>query len=128
MDEYEELDRRVRKASSLEDSILVLSELLEGGYSVWEDGSLYNIKQLVAKVRGLQIHIYANEHAPPHFHVKGAEIDACFTISDCEFIRGQIGGREKKLVEWWFERSKPLLESVWDLTRPSDCNVGPVTH
>jgi hypothetical protein len=67
MNPYEQLERRAQEARSLEDAAEVLYDLLSGGYSVWVDGRLYNIKQLVDRVRGLQIHVYADEHAPPHF-------------------------------------------------------------
>ncbi len=63
LDEYEALDVRARRATSLEESASVLADLLSGGYSVSDDGSLYSIKQLVANVRGLQIHVYAKESA-----------------------------------------------------------------
>jgi hypothetical protein len=126
MNPYEELDRRARDAKSLQDSAAVLSELLSGGYSVWMDGSLYSIRQLVARVGGLQIHIYAKEHSPPHFHVRSPDIDAAFTVQDGTFLHGNIGGREKKLVLWWYERSRPSLVAVWNASRPADCPVGPI--
>jgi hypothetical protein len=128
MDEYEELESRARSAASLEEATEVLSDLLSGGYAVWDDGSLYSIKQLVARINGLQIHVYANEHAPPHFHVESAEVDACFTIDDGEFMKGSIGGRERKLIHWWYERSRPSLVAAWNATRPADCPVGPIAE
>jgi hypothetical protein len=33
---------------------LALAALLSGGFAVWTDGSLYSIRELVAKVNGLQ--------------------------------------------------------------------------
>lgn len=126
MNPYEDLDSRTQSAASLQDSAEVLFELLSGGYSVWTDGSLYNIKQLVARVRGLQIHIYQKEHAPPHFHVISPDIDASFSIQDCTFLQGNIDGREQRLVKWWYERSRPLLVEAWNRTRPGDCQVGPI--
>lgn len=128
MNPYEELEERARSAQTVEDSAAVLSDLLSGGYSVWVDGSLYNIKQLVDRVRGLQIHIYAKEHPPPHFHVKGGHVDAVFSLVDGSLIRGQIDGREQALIHWWYHRSRPRLVATWNETRPSDCNVGPITE
>lgn len=121
-----DLDRELRDATSLEAAAAVLSELLSDGYSVWTDGSLYRIKQLVARVAGLQIHVYAREHAPPHFHVKSADVDATFTVTDCAFLGGNIDSREQRLVRWWYDRSRPLLVAVWNATRPADCPVGPL--
>lgn len=128
MNSYEELDRKARKAKSLQESAGVLCDLLSSGYSVWTDGSLYSIRQLVARVNGLQIHVYANEHAPPHFHVKSPNIDASFTIQDCTFMHGNINSREQSLVRWWYERSRSQLVAAWNATRPSDCPVGPVSE
>ena len=55
MNPYEEIERRASSAKSLQESAEVLEILLSGGFSVWTDGSLYNIKQLVARVNGLRI-------------------------------------------------------------------------
>lgn len=126
MSPYNELNRRAREAESLEASAAILQELLSGGYSVWTDGSLYSIRQLVARVQGLQIHVYANEHSPPHFHVKSTDVDASFTVQDCAFMCGNIDGREQRLIRWWYERSRPQLVAAWNATRPSDCPVGPI--
>lgn len=112
----------------MEDAAAVLYDLLSGGYAVWVDGRLYNIKQLVARVRGLQIHVYSDEHSPPHFHVKSPDVDASFTVKDCTFLRGNIDSREQKLVRWWYDRSRPLLVATWNATRPSDCPVGPINE
>jgi uncharacterized protein DUF4160 len=128
MNPYEQLDRTVTQAKSLQDAAEVLSELLTGGYSVWVDGRLYNIKQLVARVRGIDIHVYSDEHPPPHFHVRSPDIDAVFTIDDCTFIRGNIDGREQRLVKWWYDRARPQLIASWNATRPSDCPVGPINE
>ena len=126
MNPYEELAKRASRAETLDESAAVLSELLTGGYAVWTDGTLYNIKQLVARVRGLQIHVYAKEHAPPHFHVISADVDAVFTIHDCSYIRGNIDSREQHLVKWWHRHSLPQLVAAWNATRPTDCPVGPI--
>jgi len=122
------LERRARGANSLDDAAWVLTILLTEGYSVWTDGTLYNIRQLVGRAGALQIHVYANEHAPPHFHVKSSDVDAVFTIDDCTFIHGNIDGRERKLVKWWYDRTRPQLVAAWNSTRPADCPVGPINE
>lgn len=128
MNPYDMLERYARGATSLDESARVLTELLTGGYSVWTDGTLYNIRQLVARAGALQIHVFADEHPPPHFHVKSQDVDAVFTIDDCTFIRGNIDGREKRLVKWWYDRSRPQLVLAWNSTRPADCPVGPINE
>lgn len=122
----EEFEAAINDSRTLEDLTVVLGALLSGGYSVWEDGSLYHIRQLVAKVNGLRIEVYAKEHAPPHFHVSGGDIDASFAIADGTFLNGKIGRREQELLKWWYACSREKLIEVWNETRPSDCPVGPI--
>lgn len=43
MNPYEEIERRATSAESLQECIEVLEILLSDGFSVWIDGSLYNI-------------------------------------------------------------------------------------
>jgi len=127
MNPYVEIERRVQDAKSIPELAAALELLLSGGFAVWTDGSLYEVKQLVAQVNGLRIVVFSNEHAPPHFHVKSPDIDAVFAISDCSFIQGTIDSRSRKLVEWWYQRGRGTIVSAWNESRPSDCPVGPVT-
>lgn len=126
MNPYDIIERRVGEAASLEAATEALELLLSSGLGVWTDGRLYSIRQLVAKVNGLRIEVYAREHPPPHFHIRGGDVDATFSLIDCSFIEGQISGRERALVEWWYRRSRSVLIRVWNESRPSDCPVGPV--
>lgn len=124
MNIYEEIEDRAATAKSLNESLEVLELLLSHGYSVWQDGSLYQIKQLVACVHGLKIEVFSKEHAPPHFHISGNGVDAIFSIADCELLAGNIGRRERGIVVWWYKRSKPLIVDAWNKSRPSRCPVG----
>lgn len=126
LDPIRELEQRAEEVATLQDATAVLETLLAEGFAVWEDGSLYYIRQLVDEVGGLKVHVYSREHAPPHFHVNGGGIDATFSILDCSLLKGQIQGRERRLIEWWHARSKPTLVETWNATRPSDCSVGPI--
>lgn len=123
---YAVIERSIIEASSLSDSLRLLEGLLSGGFAVWTDGSLYEIRQLVEMVNGLRIKIFPDEHPPPHFHLRGGGMDAAFSILDCALLKGKIGGRERRLVEYWHKRSRPLLVTTWNSTRPSSCPVGPI--
>ena len=112
---YDLLEAEAKSANSLKESASALASLLSSGVALWDDGTLYSIRQLVAKVNGLKIEVFAREHPPPHFHISGADIDATFTLTTCKYLQGKISGREAVLVKWWYERS-----------RPSDCPVGPI--
>jgi hypothetical protein len=114
------------KLRSFEDFAAWLEAILHNPCSVWEeDGEefLIEIKHLVARVNGLKIEVYSNEHPPPHFHVKSPNVNASFEIENCAFLEGQVDSRDKKKIEFWHRRTKPLLIEAWNSTRPTDCTV-----
>jgi hypothetical protein len=122
------IEKKLAEAGSLEEIAEVLKQLLGGGFSVGKDGSIYFIRQLVARVNGLRIEVFAKEHAPPHFHVRGGDVDATFSLESCEYLQGDVGCREKALIEWWYQRSRKQLIQAWNSSRPSDCPVGDYTE
>ena len=124
MTPYDKIEERISQASTLEELTQILYILLNGNFAVWDDGSLYSIRQLVAQFSGLKIEIYSKEHPPPHFHVKGGDVDAVFSISDCELIEGRLDGRRRNLIKWWHAKSKDKLVEIWNETRPYGCPVG----
>ncbi len=92
---------------------------------VLPDGTVVETRVQVARIDGVSIHVYHNEHSPPHFHVRCAEQKASFTIEDCNILKGSLGSRQNKIVKYWFEsRGKSDLMEAWDRTRPGDCSVG----
>lgn len=113
---------------SLDEYAEWLEALLHEPCSIWEkeDGTLIllEIRQLVAKVNGLKIEVYSNEHPPPHFHVKSPNVDASFTIEGCELLNGNVSSGDYKKVQYWHQSSKSYLIEIWNSTRPSGCVVG----
>ena len=104
-----------------------LDSLLHGDcYILEKNGDLILVeqRQLVETICGLKIEIYSNEHTPPHFHVKSANIDASFRIDTCERIVGGIKRKEELAIKYWWQKAKPNLINVWNKTRPSGCLVG----
>jgi uncharacterized protein DUF4160 len=92
---------------------------------VLPDGKVIETRQQVARIRGVSIHIYSNEHAPPHFHVKCAEESAKYTIESCDRLEGGLGTREERIVQYWFkQKGKAVLIEAWNRTRPGGCSVG----
>jgi hypothetical protein len=126
VDEYEQIEATAIAARNLQESAEVLQRLLTGPYAVWTDGSLYSIKVLVAQLDGLRIEVHPREHAPPHFHVRGASVDATFTIAECALLHGDVDGRSRRLIEWWYARTRPLLVTTWNESRPADCLLGSI--
>ena len=104
-----------------------LEALLHNPCSIFDrDGELLLLenKQLVERLHGLKIEIYANEHPPPHFHVKSPELTATFAIDDCRQLSGQAPASAVQKIKYWHRFSKPKLVAIWNATRPTDCTVG----
>lgn len=90
------------------------------------DGFVIEIRKRVDTIDNLKIEIYTNEHTPYHFHVKSADIDACFRIDNCELIKGKISKENIAKVKYWYNKfdSKQKLIDTWNETRPTNCPVG----
>ena len=123
------LKRQLKQTGKLAEH---LELFLNSGCSVWTepDGEkiLLLSRALVGQIHGLTMRIYSDEHAPPHFHVKSAEIDAAFRISDCSLLRGSVNGKTRELIDYWYlkmEGRSKLIED-WNKTRPTDCPVGKI--
>lgn len=82
---------------------------------------------IVARVSGLSVKIWADEHPPPHFHVSYQGQDASFSILDCRRLPGVKGLEryESTIRHWWGKNTRRLI-TVWNETRPTDCPVGPI--
>jgi hypothetical protein len=109
--------------TELEELVEFLQAILTGPFSALEsDGELklVHIRALVANVRGLKIQIYPDEHPPPHFLVKSANIDAIFTIDNCELVDGRISGRANAIIGCWHQYSKEILIDKWNSMRPQN--------
>jgi Domain of unknown function (DUF4160) len=89
-----------------------------------EELVLFEGKQLVETVSGLKIEIYPNEHPPPHFHVKSANVTASFVIEDCSLLDGEIDNRDFRKILYWHKYAKKELIQCWNETRPTNCSVG----
>lgn len=82
-------------------------------------------EETVARINGLKLEIFSNEHPPPHFRVKYQSSTANFEIADCSRINGsgEVLKYEKNIRLWWQDHKQTLIET-WDRLRPSDCPVG----
>jgi hypothetical protein len=121
---------RANKARNLEDLAWLLERFLQECEVVEHNGETQLIfkRARVGQIGGLKIEIYANEHAPPHFHVKSNEIDAVFTISDCKLLKGTVSSKDERLINYWHSGSKSKLVEMWNRMRPANCPVGQILN
>lgn len=126
-----ELFLRVKPASELlqfEDWASNLEAMLNGPYNTAilnGELVLLEIKARVDSLRGMRIEIYPDEHAPPHFHVKSANVDASIRIEDCEILNGYVSSTDLDKIRIWFaDGGKAKAIEMWNKMRPTDCVVG----
>jgi hypothetical protein len=121
------VSERIRRSADLPELARSLRLLLSGGFGIWEDGTLYEIRVRVDRLQGLTIVIHTREHGPPHFHVVADGINASFAIDDGSHLAGTLSPGATRLVTYWYRSARPLLVRVWNESRPSDCPVGPIS-
>lgn len=84
-------------------------------------------EELIASIGALKVYIYANEHPPPHFHVKYNGEENSFSIHDGNPLYPNNGLKMYfRNVKKWFKGNKEKLISSWNDNRPTDCPVGEI--
>ena len=111
-------------------SAKVENDLWESLYQgpIFDDaGRRYLTEEQVARVDGKSLVIHADEHPPPHFHVKFAGENASFSLADGSRLAGSKGLEkyDRNIKQWW-KTHRCALVDTWNRTRPVDCSVGPM--
>ena len=60
-----------------------------------------------------RIYIYADDHAPPHFHVLGPQSEALIRIETMEVMRGAISRADYVEVTDWAKANVETLLARW---------------
>ena len=116
-----------QELDNLDEFSIWLESILHNPCSIFEqDGEefIIEIRQLVARIDGLKVEIYPNEHPPPHFHIKSPNFNASFDIANCDLLEGKLAHKDIKKVKYWHKYAKPMLIESWNSTRPYNCVVG----
>jgi hypothetical protein len=61
--------------------------------------------------------MFAEDHAPPHFHAVYGEHEVLIRIEDGEIIRGGMPRRPLRLVHAWLELHREELVENWKQSR-----------
>jgi hypothetical protein len=81
-------------------------------------------KHWVDSIDKTKIEVRSNEHPPAHFHVKIAEFESSYDISDCKYMKGNLPRNyEKKVILWHKNWWKEKLIEKRNQTRPEHCKV-----
>ncbi|MCM2291447.1 DUF4160 domain-containing protein [Allorhizobium sp. BGMRC 0089] len=70
---------------------------------------------VVVQFGNLKIHVYANDHNPPHFHVSTPDHDALILIADLTVLQGEITRKNlDKVIEWAsVDENRQTLKNEW---------------
>jgi hypothetical protein len=90
-----------------------------------DEGRRFLTEEQVARFNGLVVVIQADEHPPPHFHVRYNGENASFAITNGARLPGITGleSYDRNIRKWW-KKNYCVLIRVWNATRPTDCQVG----
>lgn len=70
----------------------------------------------ISRFKGITIHVYYDDHNPPHFHAIYAGKKVVFRIDTLEKIEGKIQRTQELLViQWAYIRRKELYDA-WEKT------------
>ena len=73
----------------------------------------------IARLETCTIYIYAEDHNPPHFHVRSRSGDTVILlIEDLSIDEGSVDRRTLKEARDWASENKELLVSKWQEINP----------
>ena len=57
----------------------------------------------IDRIGNMKVFLYANDHNPPHFHIRYKNgINACFSLNNANYLKGNISQEQIKVVQNWF--------------------------
>jgi hypothetical protein len=71
----------------------------------------------ISRFFGIIVRMFANDHAPAHFHAMYAEFEALIDIETLDIYRGALPRRALALVLEWAAEHREDLRSNWKLTQ-----------
>ena len=66
------------------------------------------------------IYVYADDHAPPHFHVRGPDSDALIDIESLVVSRGVITRSDYAAAVEWARANRDVLLAKWSKLNERD--------
>ena len=68
---------------------------------------------IVARIDGVKIYFYPDEHPPPHFHALFAEFVAQIRIDPPQVLHGSLPPAKLRTVLSWATRNRDGLMAAW---------------
>jgi Domain of unknown function (DUF4160) len=67
----------------------------------------------IVRLAAVSIYVYADDHAPPHFHVVGSDTDVQVAIETLQVMRGRYRARDLAEALSWAAGNQALLRAKW---------------
>jgi hypothetical protein len=67
----------------------------------------------IVRLAAVSIYIYADDHAPPHFHVVGPDTDIQVSIETLQVMRGCCRPAHLAQAISWAAENQALLRAKW---------------
>ena len=99
------------------DNEIEIPELSDLATTIWNSMPHFMGEERIGNPNGLNIFINPNDHNPPHFHVMGGGVDACFLVSDGTLIKGNPGHSTIKIVNKFYSQHRDKIQQVSDKYR-----------
>ena len=68
----------------------------------------------LCRFRGASIHVYHDEHNPPHFHVRYSGLNVQVGIEPVLLLEGSLPANLRRLVFAWAHAHQAELAKAWD--------------
>lgn len=71
----------------------------------------------IARVSGIKVMIYYNDHAPPHVHLSKGDVDVVASILDPGPLGKFFSRSDARVISAWILSRQPQLLANWELAR-----------
>lgn len=71
----------------------------------------------LVRLGNIKIQMFADDHAPTHFHVRTPTSKAIVTLADLRIVRGKLSLSETRAVMAWAEANREFLRDAWNELR-----------
>jgi hypothetical protein len=71
----------------------------------------------ISRFYGIVIHMFFNEHPPPHFHAKYGEFEVAININNLSILHGIFPSRALGMTIEWASAHQQELKRLWEKLR-----------
>ncbi len=69
---------------------------------------------VIARLRGIILRMFFDDHAPPHFHAENNDTNGVFNIANAQMSEGNLSSKDQKEIATWATERKDVLSEMWN--------------